>query len=71
VASDFRSGRGGVTSDLSPASSRRACASTSPRFGLELCEGVGAAEHRARYLAPLGRTLAVFEIERIARARVG
>jgi len=40
------------------------------RFGLELCEDSGAAEHRARYLAPIGRTLAVFEIERIARARV-
>jgi hypothetical protein len=40
------------------------------RFGLELCEDVGAAEHRARYLAPIDRELAVFEIERVARARV-
>jgi O-methyltransferase involved in polyketide biosynthesis len=40
------------------------------RFGLELREDVGAAEHRARYLAPIGRVLAVFDIERIARARV-
>jgi methyltransferase (TIGR00027 family) len=39
-------------------------------FGLELIEDVGAAEHRARYLAPTGRALTVFEIERIAQARV-
>jgi methyltransferase (TIGR00027 family) len=39
-------------------------------LGLELVEDVGAAEHQARYLAPCGRTLQVFEIERVAVARV-
>ena len=40
------------------------------RLGLEPREDVGAAEYRVRYLEPLRRTLAVFEIERAARARV-
>jgi methyltransferase (TIGR00027 family) len=40
------------------------------QFGLELLEDVGAAEHRVRYLEPIGRSLSVFEIERVARARV-
>jgi methyltransferase (TIGR00027 family) len=40
------------------------------RFGLELCEDLGAAEHSARYLTPIGRALQVFGIERVARARV-
>jgi len=39
-------------------------------FGLNLCEEVGAAEHRALYLAPVGRRLALMEVERVVRARV-
>ena len=35
---------------------------------LTLCEDVGEEEHQARYLRPLGRELAVSEIERVARA---
>lgn len=37
---------------------------------LDLVEDVGAAEYQAGYLAPRGRTLTVFEIERVAVARV-
>jgi methyltransferase (TIGR00027 family) len=40
------------------------------RLGLDLVEDVGAIDYEARYLAPLQRSLKVFEIERIARARV-
>jgi O-methyltransferase involved in polyketide biosynthesis len=40
------------------------------RLGLDLVEDVGATDYRARYLAPLQRSLEVFEIERIARARM-
>ncbi len=40
------------------------------RLGLELCKNLGAADYRARYLTPIGRTLTVFEVERVARARV-
>jgi O-methyltransferase involved in polyketide biosynthesis len=40
------------------------------RLGLELLEDVGAEDYQARYLAPLQRKLTVFEIERIAHARV-
>lgn len=40
------------------------------RLGLDLVEDVGATDYQARYLAPLQRSLKVFEIERIARARV-
>jgi methyltransferase (TIGR00027 family) len=39
-------------------------------LGLDLVEDVGAAEYEARYLAPIGRKLPVFEIERIAVAVV-
>ena len=39
-------------------------------LGLDLVEDVGAAEYQGRYLAPCGRTLTVFEIERVAVARV-
>jgi methyltransferase (TIGR00027 family) len=38
--------------------------------GLTLCEDVGAEDHVARYLRPIGRDLPVSEIERVARARV-
>jgi methyltransferase (TIGR00027 family) len=38
-------------------------------LGLDLVEDVGAAEYEARYLAPRGRVLVVFEIERVAVAR--
>ncbi len=37
-------------------------------LGLDLVEDVGAAEYEARYLAPIGRKLEVFEIERVAVA---
>jgi O-methyltransferase involved in polyketide biosynthesis len=40
------------------------------RLGLDLVEDVGATDHQARYLAPLQPSLNVFEIERIAHARV-
>jgi methyltransferase (TIGR00027 family) len=39
-------------------------------LGLDLVEDVGAAEYEARYMAPLGRIMDVFEIERVAVARV-
>lgn len=38
--------------------------------GLSLREDMGAVEHIARYLRPLGRALAVSEIERVALAAV-
>ena len=40
------------------------------RFGLHVCEEVGASEHVARYLEPRGRGLGVSEIERIVLAEV-
>ena len=40
------------------------------RLGLKLIEDVGATDYQIRYLAPLHRDLKVFQIERIARARV-
>ncbi len=40
------------------------------RHGLTLCDDSGAQEHLARYLRPLGRELAVSEIERVARVAV-
>ena len=42
----------------------------SRRSAWMLVEDVGAAEYEARYLAPIGRKLAVFEIERVAVAVV-
>jgi methyltransferase (TIGR00027 family) len=39
-------------------------------LGLDLVEDVGAVEYQARYLEPRGRILEVFEIERVAVARV-
>jgi methyltransferase (TIGR00027 family) len=38
--------------------------------GLTLLEDLGAEEHLTRYVGPLGRELAVSEIERVARAKV-
>lgn len=38
--------------------------------GLELVEDLGAADYRTRYLRPLRRETAVFELERVAVARV-
>jgi methyltransferase (TIGR00027 family) len=47
-----------------------ALASELATLGLHLVEDVGAADYQARYLAPRGRDMEVFEIERVAVARV-
>jgi methyltransferase (TIGR00027 family) len=47
-----------------------ALASELAALGLDLVEDLGAAEYQTRYLAPRRRAMEVFEIERIAVARV-